>query len=152
MAVVEIRKVRKNISVQMISDGALPPKSSGADSATAASHVTRAPPRPSPSRDGYLRARASAAVRAAFAGLPGERSVMIDGAVWLVMARNPAYSPAVSVSRAWQRPQSPHAAHRPDFQFEEQCRNERQRPLLKPNALSLLVAHGRNTLSLPGRK
>ncbi|MDF9777332.1 class I SAM-dependent methyltransferase [Pseudomonas baetica] len=34
-----------------------------------------------------LRARASAAVRAAFAG---ERSVMIDGAAWIVMARNPA--------------------------------------------------------------
>src|SRR5207249_9428899 len=38
----------------MISDSALPPKSSGLDSATAASHVARAPPRPSPSRDGYL--------------------------------------------------------------------------------------------------
>lgn len=25
-----------------------------------------------------------------FAGLPGERSVMIDGAAWIVMARNPA--------------------------------------------------------------
>ncbi|EMN1932374.1 class I SAM-dependent methyltransferase, partial [Burkholderia ambifaria] len=37
-----------------------------------------------------IRARASAAVRAAFAGLPGERSVMIDGAAWIVMARNPA--------------------------------------------------------------
>ncbi len=36
-----------------------------------------------------IRARASAAVRAAFAGLPGERSVMIDGAAWIVMARNP---------------------------------------------------------------
>jgi hypothetical protein len=33
---------------------------------------------------------ASAAVRAAFAGRPGERSVMIDGAAWIVMARNPA--------------------------------------------------------------
>jgi hypothetical protein len=32
----------------------------------------------------------SAAVRAAFAGRPGERSVMIDGATWIVMARNPA--------------------------------------------------------------
>ncbi|MGF6466279.1 class I SAM-dependent methyltransferase [Paraburkholderia youngii] len=37
-----------------------------------------------------IRARASAAVRAVFAGLPGERSVMIDGAAWIVMARNPA--------------------------------------------------------------
>ncbi|NHL70557.1 class I SAM-dependent methyltransferase [Burkholderia ambifaria] len=37
-----------------------------------------------------IRARASAAVRAAFAALPGERSVMIDGAAWIVMARNPA--------------------------------------------------------------
>ncbi len=35
-------------------------------------------------------ARASAAVRAAFAGLPGERSVMIDGAAWIVTARNSA--------------------------------------------------------------
>jgi SAM-dependent methyltransferase len=34
--------------------------------------------------------RASAAVRAVFAGLPGERSVMIDSAAWIVMARNPA--------------------------------------------------------------
>ena len=37
-----------------------------------------------------IRARASAAVRAAFAGSPGERSVMIDGATWIVTARNPA--------------------------------------------------------------
>ncbi|MNG72516.1 Demethylmenaquinone methyltransferase [compost metagenome] len=37
-----------------------------------------------------IRAHASAAVRAAFAGLPGERSVMIGGAAWIVMARNPA--------------------------------------------------------------
>ena len=37
-----------------------------------------------------IRARASAAVCAAFAGRPGERSVMIDGATWIVMARNPA--------------------------------------------------------------
>jgi len=37
-----------------------------------------------------VRARASAAVRAAFAGCPGERSVMIDGAAWIVTARNPA--------------------------------------------------------------
>ncbi|MEX4001565.1 class I SAM-dependent methyltransferase [Paraburkholderia sp. EG285A] len=37
-----------------------------------------------------IRARASAAVRAGFAGLPGERSVMIGGAAWIVMARNPA--------------------------------------------------------------
>ncbi|NVD74934.1 class I SAM-dependent methyltransferase [Duganella sp. BJB488] len=37
-----------------------------------------------------IRARASAAVRAVFAGLPGERSVTIDGAAWIVTARNPA--------------------------------------------------------------
>jgi SAM-dependent methyltransferase len=37
-----------------------------------------------------VRARASAAVRAAFAGCPGERSVMVDGAAWIVTARNPA--------------------------------------------------------------
>ncbi|MBB3648984.1 SAM-dependent methyltransferase [Rhizobium sp. BK619] len=37
-----------------------------------------------------IRARASVAVRAAFAGCPGERSVMIDGAAWIVTARNPA--------------------------------------------------------------
>ena len=37
-----------------------------------------------------IRARAWAAVRAAFADLPGERSMMIDGAAWIVMARNPA--------------------------------------------------------------
>jgi len=37
-----------------------------------------------------IRAHAWAAVRAAFAGLPGERSVIIDGAAWIVMARNPA--------------------------------------------------------------
>ncbi|KAA8553636.1 class I SAM-dependent methyltransferase [Pseudomonas marginalis] len=37
-----------------------------------------------------IRARAWAAVRAAFAGLAGKRSVMIDGATWIVMARNPA--------------------------------------------------------------
>ncbi len=36
-----------------------------------------------------IRARASAAVRAAFAGLPGERSVVIDSAAWIVTARNP---------------------------------------------------------------
>lgn len=36
-----------------------------------------------------IRARASAAVRAVFARLPGERSLMIDGAAWIVMARNP---------------------------------------------------------------
>src|SRR6185369_8054761 len=36
-----------------------------------------------------IRARASAAVRAAFAGRPGDRSVMIDGAAWIVTARNP---------------------------------------------------------------
>jgi len=37
-----------------------------------------------------IRARASAAVRAAFAGRSAERSVMIDGATWIVTARNPA--------------------------------------------------------------
>lgn len=37
-----------------------------------------------------IRARASAAVRAVFAALPGGRSVMLDGAAWIVMARNPA--------------------------------------------------------------
>lgn len=37
-----------------------------------------------------IRARASAAVRAAFAGPAGERSVMIDRATWTVTARNPA--------------------------------------------------------------
>jgi SAM-dependent methyltransferase len=37
-----------------------------------------------------IRARAAAEVRAVFAGLPGERSVMIGGAAWIVMARNPA--------------------------------------------------------------
>lgn len=37
-----------------------------------------------------IRARASAAVRAAFAGRPGEPSVMIDSATWIVTARNPA--------------------------------------------------------------
>lgn len=37
-----------------------------------------------------VRARARAAVRAAFVGLPGERAVMINGAAWVVMARNPA--------------------------------------------------------------
>lgn len=35
------------------------------------------------------RARASAAVRAAFADRPGERSVMINGAAWIVTAHNP---------------------------------------------------------------
>lgn len=38
-----------------------------------------------------IRARASAAVRAAFAGLPGERSVMLDGAAWIVMGRTPVF-------------------------------------------------------------
>jgi SAM-dependent methyltransferase len=37
-----------------------------------------------------IRARAAAAIRAAFAGCPGERSVMINGATWIVTARNPA--------------------------------------------------------------
>jgi SAM-dependent methyltransferase len=36
-----------------------------------------------------IRARAWAAVRTLFAELPGERSVMIGGAVWIVTARNP---------------------------------------------------------------
>ncbi|RWA60176.1 methyltransferase domain-containing protein [Mesorhizobium sp.] len=36
-----------------------------------------------------IRARASAAVRAVFADHPGERSVMINGAAWIVTARNP---------------------------------------------------------------
>jgi len=35
-----------------------------------------------------IRTRASAAVRAAYATRPGERSVMIDGAAWIVTARN----------------------------------------------------------------
>ncbi|HEX7643602.1 MAG TPA: methyltransferase domain-containing protein [Burkholderiaceae bacterium] len=34
-----------------------------------------------------IRARAWAAVRAVFAGLPGERSVLIGGAAWIVLAR-----------------------------------------------------------------
>jgi len=37
-----------------------------------------------------IRSRASTAVRAAFAGFPGERSVMINGAAWIVMALNSA--------------------------------------------------------------
>ncbi|MGJ4951763.1 class I SAM-dependent methyltransferase [Bradyrhizobium sp. HKCCYLS20291] len=37
-----------------------------------------------------IRARASVAVRAAFAGRAGERSVMIDSATWIVTAHNPA--------------------------------------------------------------
>ncbi|KAA1052441.1 class I SAM-dependent methyltransferase [Azospirillum argentinense] len=37
-----------------------------------------------------IRARASAAVRAVFASCPGEWSVMINGAAWIVTARNPA--------------------------------------------------------------
>lgn len=37
-----------------------------------------------------IRARASAATRAAFADLPGERTLMINGAAWIVMARNRA--------------------------------------------------------------
>jgi len=37
-----------------------------------------------------IRARASAAVHAAFAGFRGERSLMINGAAWIVKARNPA--------------------------------------------------------------
>jgi len=37
-----------------------------------------------------IRAQAWAAVRTAFAGLPGKRSVMIDGAAWIVTACNSA--------------------------------------------------------------
>ncbi|MBS4001873.1 MAG: methyltransferase domain-containing protein [Afipia sp.] len=37
-----------------------------------------------------IRARASVAVRAAFAGRPGDQSVMIDSATWIVTARNSA--------------------------------------------------------------
>ncbi|OEZ66367.1 aklanonic acid methyltransferase DnrC [Janthinobacterium sp. HH103] len=37
-----------------------------------------------------IRARAAVAVRTVFAGRPGEHSVMIDGAAWIVTARNPA--------------------------------------------------------------
>lgn len=37
-----------------------------------------------------LRAQAAEAVRRAFAAKPGARSVMIDGAAWIVTARNPA--------------------------------------------------------------
>ncbi|TGQ65117.1 MAG: class I SAM-dependent methyltransferase [Mesorhizobium sp.] len=37
-----------------------------------------------------IRARASAAIRAAFADCPGERAVMVNGAAWIVTARNPA--------------------------------------------------------------
>jgi SAM-dependent methyltransferase len=37
-----------------------------------------------------IRARASAAIRAAFADLPGERSLMIGRATWIVTARSPA--------------------------------------------------------------
>ncbi|WP_231923369.1 hypothetical protein [Sphingobium cloacae] len=37
-----------------------------------------------------IRARAADAVRAAFAASPGERSVTIDGAAWIVTACNPA--------------------------------------------------------------
>lgn len=37
-----------------------------------------------------VRARAAAAVRAAFAALPGDTSVLIDGAAWIVTARNRA--------------------------------------------------------------
>jgi SAM-dependent methyltransferase len=40
-----------------------------------------------------IRARASAAVRAAFSGLPVERSVMTDGAAWIVTASNPLHPP-----------------------------------------------------------
>ncbi len=37
-----------------------------------------------------IRNRAAAAVRAAFAARPGETSILIDGAAWVVTARNPA--------------------------------------------------------------
>jgi SAM-dependent methyltransferase len=37
-----------------------------------------------------VRDRAAAAVRAAFAARPGETSILIDGAAWVVTARNPA--------------------------------------------------------------
>lgn len=37
-----------------------------------------------------VRARASAAIRAAFAVRPGERSIFLDGAAWIVTAQNPA--------------------------------------------------------------
>ncbi len=37
-----------------------------------------------------LRARASAAVRAAYASLADAQSVMVHGAAWIVTARNPA--------------------------------------------------------------
>jgi SAM-dependent methyltransferase len=37
-----------------------------------------------------IRAQAAEAVRRAFAAKPGKRSVMIDGAAWIVTARNPA--------------------------------------------------------------
>lgn len=39
-----------------------------------------------------IRARASSAVRDAFASLAGDRSVMIGGAVWIVTARNPTFT------------------------------------------------------------
>lgn len=35
-----------------------------------------------------IRARAWSAVRTSFTGLPGERSLMLNGAAWIVMARN----------------------------------------------------------------
>jgi hypothetical protein len=37
-----------------------------------------------------IRARASAAVRAAFASCLGDRSVVVRSATWIVTARNPA--------------------------------------------------------------
>ncbi|WP_343525960.1 class I SAM-dependent methyltransferase [Sphingomonas sp.] len=40
-----------------------------------------------------IRTRAADAVRAAFAERPGDRAVMIDGAAWIVTARNPADIP-----------------------------------------------------------
>lgn len=40
-------------------------------------------------QDEGVKARCAEAVRAAFAARPGERSVLIDGAAWIVTARNP---------------------------------------------------------------
>jgi hypothetical protein len=40
-----------------------------------------------------LRIRALALIRAAFEGLSIERSVMTDGAAWIVTARNPFHPP-----------------------------------------------------------
>lgn len=48
----------------------------------------------------HIRARAFAATRAAFAGLPGERSVMIRAAAWIVAARKPATLSAQTENRS----------------------------------------------------